>query len=140
MRIFIFVFLIGSFFVYEKERSTQDLDPNLIGVWVMVKSEKDGRKFPDISIEKKYTYSFQKNGDYIFDFRIVREQTQIFNMSITEFPRLKWSTRNNSIFLKALNNKGEELGVHVDGYFFLGDTLVKENSGIKTFYLKINEK
>jgi hypothetical protein len=45
----------------------------------MVKSEKDSIPFEDDSIENGYTYSYLKNGNYIFDIRLVRKMTQESN-------------------------------------------------------------
>jgi hypothetical protein len=112
----------------------------LVGVWIMVKSEKNGEPRFDESIEQKYTYSFNRNGDYILDFRLVRKSLEGSDLSIIDFPKIKWSTNGQILELKALDSKGGVIGTTSYNYFFSSDTLITDNKILKEYYLKVNEK
>ncbi|SEF96177.1 hypothetical protein [Algoriphagus boritolerans] len=112
------------------------VEPNLIGVWVMVKSEKDGFEFFDDSIREGYTYTYAKNGDFILDIRIVRQQTSELNLRIIDFPRFKWKAENGEIEIRAIDEHGKIFATHVDYYNFSADTLVIRNSNLTSYYLR----
>lgn len=71
-----FVFLAGLLSVLNSIFPNQ-LDERLIGTWIMVKREKDSTPFADDSIQNEFTYTYAKNGDYIFDIRLVRKMAQL---------------------------------------------------------------
>ncbi|MDE0560891.1 hypothetical protein OU792_12905 [Algoriphagus sp. NF] len=135
---FCFLVLIPNF--SEKIDAYFQDEDKLMGVWIMVKSEKYGIIRDDESIDQKYTYAFKKNGDYILDFRIVRKQLQESDMSIMDYPKIKWSIIEDSLELRAFSSNGNYLGSTSYQFHFNGDTLVLENSILKESFLKRKEK
>ncbi|GMQ24700.1 hypothetical protein Aoki45_13820 [Algoriphagus sp. oki45] len=134
--------MVFFFFTSELENKLQSQKERerIIGVWVMIKSEKDGKPRFDESIGEKYTYAYKKNGDFILDFRIVRNQVEDADMSIMDYPKIKWSIVNKNIEYKAFDSNGRFLGVTSDFFYFSGDTLVTGNAVLTSYYLKISEK
>lgn len=114
------------------------IDERLIGTWIMVKSEKDSMPFEDDSIQKEFTYTYAKNGDYIFDIRLVRKMTQESNMSIVDFPRMKWQSDSGKLLLRPVFSKPNPASnaVHEVEYEFHQDTLVTSIRNFKKYYIK----
>lgn len=129
--ILFYIFFLNPLFSFE-------IDERLIGTWIMVKAEKDGLPNEDESITEEYTYTYAKNGDYIFDIRWVRKTTQESNMSIVDFPRFKWQSFDGKIEHKpvfASSNPASNL-VHEVEYEFRQDTLITSLRNFKWYYLK----
>ncbi|MDX5340272.1 MAG: hypothetical protein LPK25_14690 [Cyclobacteriaceae bacterium] len=114
------------------------LDDRLIGTWIMVKCEKDSLPFEDDSIQNEFTYTYAKNGDYIFDIRLVRKMVQESKMSVVDFPRFKWQTFEGKIQVKPLfvSPNPASNAVHEVDYEFRKDTLVTSIRNFKRYFLK----
>jgi hypothetical protein len=132
-----FVILIGLLSVLNSILPNQ-LDEQLIGTWIMVKCEKDSVPFEDDSIENEYTYTYAKNGDYIFDIRLVRKLAQESNTSIVDFPRFKWQTFEGKLEIKPVFSTPNPASnaVHEVGYEFRQDTLVTSIRNFKRYFLR----
>ncbi len=104
----------------------------------MVKSEKGAIPFEDDSIQNEYTFTYSKNGDYIFDIRLVRKMTQESNMSIVDFPQFKWQSFGGKLQIKPvfLTSNPASNAVHEMDYEFRQDTLVTSIMNFKKYYLK----
>ncbi len=124
--------------LWKNEVMPQDnqLDSRLIGVWVMVLKIVDGEIESDVSIEKKYTYNFQKNGDYIIDLRAFRGNGSFNDMSIMDLPRFKWRTYDGVIEMTASVNGVQAPFSDRYAYYFKGDTLVRSVSKFQFYYVR----
>lgn len=133
---------IGQFFsnIFRTELDSQNdpLDSRVVGVWVMVLKVVDGQIEYDESIEKNYTYNFQKNGNYIIDLRALRSNESFRNMSIVDLPHFKWKTFNGVLEITAFSSiDGKQIpSTDRKDYYFKGDTLVRSVSRFEYYYLK----
>ncbi|MHA7129046.1 hypothetical protein [Algoriphagus namhaensis] len=127
------------FFIHQNHASAQfknDIDPQVVGTWVMVKKEKAGQTQVAESITEGYTTTYSKNGDFIFDFRIVSEATSSMGMSIMDMPRMKWKAYSGQLELVAYTKNGMPISPsQVNRYFFKSDTLVIVNHVFTQYYL-----
>lgn len=98
----------------------------------------DGQIQYDESIEKKYAFNFQKNGNYIIDLRALRSNESFRSISIVDLPHFKWQTLNGVLEITAFSSVN---GVQVPSsdrkhYYFKGDTLVRTVSEFEYYYVK----
>lgn len=114
----------------------EQLDSRLIGVWVMVLKVVDGEIENDVSIEKKYAYNFQKNGNYIIDLRAFRDNMSFNEMSIVDLPHFKWRTYDGVIEMTASVNGVQAPFSDRYAYYFKGDTLVRSISKSQFYYVR----
>src|SRR5688572_3650416 len=110
--------------LWKNDVMTQDeqLDSRLIGVWVMVLKVVDGEIESDVSIEKKYTHHYQKNGNFILDLRAYRDNMSSNEMSIVDLPHFKWRTYDGLIEMTASVNGMQAPFSDRKAYYFKGDT------------------
>lgn len=129
---------IGFIFIFSSFLLSNQIDDRLIGTWIMVKCEKDSMPFEDDSIQNEFTYTYAKNGDYIFDIRLVRKMAQESNMSIVDFPRMKWRTDKGKLQLRPIFSTPNPVStaVHEVDYQFRQDTLVISIRNFKRYFLK----
>lgn len=126
--------------LWKSEVMSQDeqLDSRLIGVWVMVLKIVDGEIEYDESIEKKYRYNFQKNGNYIIDLRALRSNEAFRNTSIVDLPHFRWQTSDGVLEISVFSG---ENGINPSvtdrkQYYFKGDTLVRSVSRFQYYYVR----
>ncbi|GMQ31717.1 hypothetical protein Aconfl_43630 [Algoriphagus confluentis] len=114
------------------------LDPRLIGVWIMVMKTVDGQIEYDESIENKYSYNFQKNGNYIIDLRALRSNEYFRDISIVDLPNFKWQTSEGVLEITAYSSANGMRFPNSDKkrYYFKGDTLVRSVSKFEYYYVK----
>lgn len=122
----------------EFKAQNDPLDSRLVGVWVMVLKIVDGQIEYDESIEKKYTYNFQKNGNYIIDLRALRSNEYFKGISIVDLPHFKWQTLNGELEITAFSSVNGRQVPSTDrkDYYFKGDTLVRSVSRFEYYYVK----
>lgn len=110
----------------------------MIGNWSMVKCEKDSKPFEDDLIQNEITCTYAKNGDSVFDIRLVRKMAQESNISIVDFRRFKWQTFEGELEIKPVFSTPNpaSTAVHEVDYEFRQDTLVTSILNFKRYFLK----